>query len=212
MLSSLVATSLLVASVVMAATQQVVVGLNGTNVSTIPINIGVGDTVNFTFVAKNHTVSQSNFLNPCVPLAGGNAFSGFRPANITAGRTSNVLVNDTKPIWIYCAQGNHCVTGMVMSINAPATGNMTFEAYLARALAAAPPPAPGASGSPSSAPSGSAAPASSAPASSSGSEAASGTAPSPAASSKGAAAGGHSTMAASAGIFGAVLAGFALLL
>lgn len=39
MLSSLVATSLLVASVVMAATQQVVVGLNGTNVSTIPCSL-----------------------------------------------------------------------------------------------------------------------------------------------------------------------------
>ncbi|MCJ1386576.1 SMP-30 gluconolaconase LRE domain protein [Xylographa soralifera] len=40
-----------------------------------------------------------------------------------------VTVNDTKPIWIYCAQGAHCESGMAMVINQPASPN-TLANYL----------------------------------------------------------------------------------
>ena len=45
--------------------------------------------------------------------------SGFMP--VSAGSTMQpvftVMVNDTKPIWIYCGQPGHCEKGMVMAIN-----------------------------------------------------------------------------------------------
>mgnify|MGYP002622331431 FL=1 len=33
--------------------------------------------------------------------------------------TYTIQVNDTKPLWLYCAQGRHCQNGMVMVINEP---------------------------------------------------------------------------------------------
>ncbi|KAI0781355.1 hypothetical protein BD413DRAFT_28117 [Trametes elegans] len=48
----------------------IMVGQNGT-LSFSPSNITaqVGDTLTFRFAAKNHTVTQSSFANPCSPLA-----------------------------------------------------------------------------------------------------------------------------------------------
>ncbi|OCF76747.1 hypothetical protein I204_02448 [Kwoniella mangroviensis CBS 8886] len=43
------------------------------------------------------------------------------------------LVNDSKPIWVYCATGQHCQNGMVMAVNAPTSGN-TFSAFQAKAM------------------------------------------------------------------------------
>jgi hypothetical protein len=50
-------------------------------------------------------------------------FSGFMPSNATAVAAGNVLtytirVMDSKPIWYYCSQGQHCQGGMVGAINA----------------------------------------------------------------------------------------------
>ncbi|KAI9638416.1 uncharacterized protein MKK02DRAFT_42807 [Dioszegia hungarica] len=128
----LAATALVAASVVSAETQQIVVGMNMTRSYTPnTITANVGDVLNFTFVAGNHSVSQSSFSNPCKDLSNGTVFSGYMPANITAGKTSSyqVTINDTNPVWIYCAQGNHCQLGMVLSVNAPTSGNMTFSAF-----------------------------------------------------------------------------------
>jgi hypothetical protein len=40
----------------------------------------------------------------------------------TAGQatvpTFNMPINDTNPMFLYCAQGPHCQLGMVMAINA----------------------------------------------------------------------------------------------
>lgn len=49
-------------------------------------------------------------------------------------------MKDDKPIWFYCAQTAkaHCQAGMVGSVNAPAAGNKTFDAF--KALAATAPP------------------------------------------------------------------------
>lgn len=50
--------------------------------------------------------------------------------------TFDIKVNDTAPIWVYCAQTGHCPQGMVFAVNAPASGN-TFAKFQAAALATA---------------------------------------------------------------------------
>ncbi len=40
------------------------------------VTAAVGDVIHFTFLAKNHTVSQSTFAAPCQKMAGG-MDSGF---------------------------------------------------------------------------------------------------------------------------------------
>lgn len=68
---------------------------------------------------RNHTVTQSTADAPCMPMANG-INSGFVPvrANESMVTTFDVLINDTKPIYMYCAQAKHCQEGMVMTINA----------------------------------------------------------------------------------------------
>jgi plastocyanin len=97
----------------------VTVGLNST-LTFSPNNIvaDVGDLVLFTFYPKNHSVVQANFATPCQPKAEG-FNSGFDFAT-TSGESENefvVKVEDTTPIWFYCAQANHCEQGMVGVIN-----------------------------------------------------------------------------------------------
>jgi hypothetical protein len=78
-------------------------------------------------LVQNHTVTQSTFDQPCVPLANSKPgsvgfFSGFMPTK--AGDMDmpiyTIQINDTKPIWYYCSQGKHCQMGMVGAINAVA--------------------------------------------------------------------------------------------
>jgi len=109
----------------------VVVG--GTGVIAYTPNVvtaNVGDTIIFTFKQKNHTVTQSSFAQPCSPLAGG-FDSGFVPIDASAttfGTTATYVVNDTKPVWVYCKQAGHCQQGMVFAVN-PGPGQFaTFQA------------------------------------------------------------------------------------
>jgi plastocyanin len=90
-----------------------------------------GTVVQFGFNPKNHSVTQSNFADPCHPLDKG-FNSGFIPTALSpSGVTFDIIVKDTKPVWFYCAQttGDHCQKGMVGSINAPAEGN-TLQAFI----------------------------------------------------------------------------------
>ncbi|MCJ1291722.1 hypothetical protein MMC34_003267 [Xylographa carneopallida] len=93
------------------------------------VTAGVGDKVNFHFFPKNHSVSQSTFGAPCVPSTSFAIFSGFQPTTSENADVFTITVNDTKPIWIYCAQGTHCESGMAMVINQPASPN-TLANYL----------------------------------------------------------------------------------
>lgn len=123
-----------IAATANAATIQVAVGQNGLTYLPNDIKAAVGDSVEFSFFPKNHTVTQSSFAQPCHPLANG-FFSSFVPTTSSpSGTTFTILVNDTKPIWLYCGQttGNHCQSGMVAAINAPTTGN-TLAAFVALA-------------------------------------------------------------------------------
>lgn len=79
-------------------------------------------------IEQNHSVVQSTFDNPCVPIQNimsnkTNAFfSGFMPtaaaANTSQLLTYTIRVPDDKPIWFYCSQAKHCQAGMVGAINA----------------------------------------------------------------------------------------------
>lgn len=88
-----------------------------------------GDMIQFQFRANNHTVTQSNFDNPCEPIAlhsnTTGVYSGFMP--VTPQQASipvfTVMVNDTKPLWFYCSQGRHCQNGMVMVVNENTAAN-----------------------------------------------------------------------------------------
>ena len=130
-LSSLVASSLLLAGSVLAQdTSQVqavkVSNKNGDLVFT-PNNIkaAVDTYVQFQYYAKNHSVAQSDFAHPCMPIAqtmpgAAGFFSGFMPTTNDAPQRPvfTIKIKDTKPIWFYCSQAKHCQTGMVGAINA----------------------------------------------------------------------------------------------
>ncbi|CEJ79959.1 hypothetical protein VHEMI00168 [[Torrubiella] hemipterigena] len=115
-----------------------------------------GTMVQFQFLGGNHTVTQSNFDNPCIPLhkadsSKQNFASGFQP--VAAGESKGQLpvftikINDTKPIWVYCGQGPHCMKGMAMVINEASNTTKTLEEYKKKAAGTAPaggsPPASG---------------------------------------------------------------------
>lgn len=106
------------------------------------ITAKIGDIVRFHFVAKNHTVTESSFKEPCMPLADGKGFdSGFQPipAGSTEEKTFDVVVkDDSKPIWFYCRQKaanalSHCQQGMNGAINAPKAGSNTLNAFKTKA-------------------------------------------------------------------------------
>ncbi|KAF5339652.1 hypothetical protein D9758_015600 [Tetrapyrgos nigripes] len=131
------------ATTALATNFDVAVGANG-NLLFYPeyVIAQPGDTVNFVFHPKNHTVTQSTFDSPCSPADGG-INSGFMPVapDLEGGPLPNwsVTVNDsTTPIWIYCQQTQpkpHCGQGMVFAINPPpADSDKSFEAFKAKAV------------------------------------------------------------------------------
>ncbi|KIW70065.1 hypothetical protein PV04_02375 [Phialophora macrospora] len=121
----------------------------------------VGSIVQFQYHPKNHTITESSFAEPCKPIAANltsptrpGLRSGFVPVTGMEPFTPvfNVLINDTKPIWIFCGQTNHCQKGMAMVINQNDSSPNTIDAYIANAaklpLAPAPPAPPASSSAP----------------------------------------------------------------
>lgn len=117
------------------ATKDIKVVVGGPGALTFnPSNVqaNVGDNIIFEFHQKNHSVVASTFDQPCVPHFGEGAFaSPYFPVadGATTFPTWSVRVNDTKPIWAYCPQGNHCGQGMVFSVNAVEGGDKSFQAF-----------------------------------------------------------------------------------
>ncbi|KAL4877971.1 hypothetical protein BJY04DRAFT_221545 [Aspergillus karnatakaensis] len=97
----------------------------------------IGDVIEWHFLPANHTVVQSNFANPCVPLAEGTSFfPGFEFAT-SEGQSENVfqiVVEDKNPIWYYCPQGTHCQAGMSGVINQNFDGDATLARYKKNAV------------------------------------------------------------------------------
>ncbi|WQF82028.1 Putative cupredoxin [Colletotrichum destructivum] len=98
------------------------------------INAPVGSMVQFQFRGGNHSVVQSTFDNPCIPISNVNAsakgvYSGYQPVQASAAMGQipvfTVMVNSTAPMWLYCSQGKHCQNGMVMVINENSRANAT---------------------------------------------------------------------------------------
>ncbi|KAK0193223.1 Cupredoxin, partial [Armillaria mellea] len=100
------------------------------------VTASAGDTINFIFNPKNHTVTQSSFNAPCAHHASG-VDSGFTPVNADQADlpTFQLLVNDTNPVWVYCRQTGHCGKGMVFAVNPGAEGSSnSFSAFKALAI------------------------------------------------------------------------------
>ncbi|THV44179.1 hypothetical protein BGAL_0709g00030 [Botrytis galanthina] len=120
---------------------------NSTALRYFPDNISakVGDTIQFQFAAGNHTVTQSTFDAPCVPISQSSnntgVYSGFM--NVAAGLNSTGMVpvfsmpvKVATPLWFYCSQGKHCQNGMVLVVNENTTANSTRSLANFAALAA----------------------------------------------------------------------------
>lgn len=128
----------------------VLVGMNangtaGTFFSPDKVTAPVGSMVQFQFMGGNHTVTQSTFDQPCTPISAINASAvgvstGFVPAMnaMQSGQIPvySIMINDTRPLWLYCAQGRHCQSGMVMVINENTAANSSRSIENHRTLAA----------------------------------------------------------------------------
>jgi len=114
----------------------VMVGANNTlTFSPSVINATVGSAVAFYFYDPTHSIVQSSFDQPCVPLVNGTGISSGPFTTTTTGYNPNVFVvqiNDTNPVWLYCAFPGHCLAGMAAVINPPANNN-TLAVYQAAA-------------------------------------------------------------------------------
>jgi len=102
------------------------------------VQANVGDVIQFEFRAKNHTVTQSSFAEPCTrqfntATQQPGIDSGFFPVSATDSSSGLFpafqmeIKQSTSPIWMFCNQAQHCKGGMVFAINAPATGDKTFD-------------------------------------------------------------------------------------
>ncbi|KAJ9664702.1 hypothetical protein H2198_000048 [Neophaeococcomyces mojaviensis] len=139
--------------------QIVTVGDNNGTLKFFPENIQaeVGSIVQFQFYPKNHTITESSFAAPCMPMAANltsptrpGQRSGFVPvsADTQFRPVYNMLINDTKPIWIFCGQAPHCQKGMAMVVNQNMSSpDKTLEKYKAAAAQLPLPGAPSSSAS-----------------------------------------------------------------
>ncbi|KAJ8068657.1 hypothetical protein OCU04_002359 [Sclerotinia nivalis] len=109
-------------------THVVRVGSTNNSIKYIPdkISAQVGDVIQFQFAGGNHTVTQSTFDAPCVPISQSTnntgVFSGFM--NVAASLNSTGMVpvfsmpvKVATPMWFYCSQAKHCQKGMVLVVN-----------------------------------------------------------------------------------------------
>jgi plastocyanin len=94
------------------------------------------DRIIFSFMSKNHSVTQSSFAAPCSPFTSALGNSGIDSGFmfVPKGASSNfptftVTVNDTTPLWFYCSQPTHCGKGMVFSVNDDEAGDRNFSAF-----------------------------------------------------------------------------------
>jgi plastocyanin len=101
-----VSTQLLLTEITSNSQQVTVGGLKAVSTGMAPslayspeaITAAVGDVVEFVFMQKNHTVTQSTFAAPCNKMDGG-MDSGFMPnPDGKAGVTWNMTVSTTEPL------------------------------------------------------------------------------------------------------------------
>ena len=120
-------------------TIEVIVGGPNGNLSFTPSRVTAAprDIIRFTFQVKNHTVTQSSFSAPCLPLTNTTTGqrtgfdSGYFPvaAGSTEFPTWSLTINDTAPIWAFCGQAGHCGSGMVFAVNSDESSGRNFAAF-----------------------------------------------------------------------------------
>lgn len=104
------------------STIDVDVGEGGLVYKPSTVTAAPGSAVNFHFYPGDHSVAQSNYDSPCMPSGPGAIWSGFINPSSGSGEANmmfTITINNTDPIWIYCAQDQHCESGMAMVINPP---------------------------------------------------------------------------------------------
>jgi plastocyanin len=100
----------------------VVVGAEGRLIfSPSTLNATIGTTILFNFLSLNHTLTQTEFSNPChANGAFDTGFQQFNPANESGRFVVEYEVTSPEPQWFFCAQtsnASHCHSGMVFSLN-----------------------------------------------------------------------------------------------
>ncbi|RGP80604.1 extracellular serine-rich [Fusarium longipes] len=93
-----------------------------------------GTMVQFQFWTGNHTVTQSTFDDPCMPIGNVNSsiegvYSGYMPVEASMSKgmipTYTITIKDKKPMWLFCSKAQHCQGGMSMVINEDSASNST---------------------------------------------------------------------------------------
>ncbi|KAI0807893.1 hypothetical protein C8Q74DRAFT_1229963 [Fomes fomentarius] len=139
---STVAAALLPVGVAFAQTTHVVKVGGGGNLAYDPpslTEVKDGDVVQFQFLDKNHTVTQSTFANPCSNITDATGVvtgvdSGYQAVAADAAQFPvwQITVNNASaPLWFYCRQAKHCQAGMVFAVNP--TADKSFDAFKAAA-------------------------------------------------------------------------------
>jgi hypothetical protein len=85
----------------------------------------------FPVLTELHSATQGSFGDPCVYLNDSSG-TGFDSGSSSGQQFTIQITNDQEPIWFFCKVPGHCgIAGMVGAINAPATGDCSYAAYLA---------------------------------------------------------------------------------
>ncbi|KAM7224479.1 hypothetical protein V8F06_000260 [Rhypophila decipiens] len=120
------------------ATHSVAVGAEGFVFSPNQIKANVGDTIRYVFYPGGHSVARSDFKFPCIPYEyAGLHRTGFwsgtkTPQAATGNVWYDVKVNDTDPIFFYCAAPGSCVDHHMIGVVNPSS-NETFDEQMAYA-------------------------------------------------------------------------------
>ena len=101
------------------------------------LNAAIGDVIEYNFLAKSHSLTQSEFKTPCTFNGGfDTGLNQPNPNNITGLHVIPFTVNTTSPQWFYCKQQgppNHCGKGMVFGLNPKSQDQM--DQFVANAIA-----------------------------------------------------------------------------
>ncbi|KAL2271141.1 hypothetical protein VTJ83DRAFT_512 [Remersonia thermophila] len=122
------------------ATVTIAVGANGHFFTPTEATANVGDIIKFNFYPGGHRVARAAFGWPCIPYEYANINKpGFYTGIFTPQVVSNdppsysVRVNDTEPIFFYCAAPGSCIDyHMIGVINPNATHTLAKQLEYAR--------------------------------------------------------------------------------
>ena len=120
-------------------THHVDVGTFGGVVKFVPntVDAAIGDVVEYNFLAKSHSLTQSDFKTPCTYNGGfDTGLNQANPNNITRLHVVPFTVSTTSPQCFYFKQQgppNHCGKGMVFGLNPGSQAKM--DQFVANAIA-----------------------------------------------------------------------------